>query len=304
MLTPPKSEFAADIVYCPGTDTFSRTTEESSPPPLSLRIGGVPLSLCVRIGTWCNYECTYCLSSSGPDGSWASITLLSDVAQLLRSIGGQRRVIVSGGEPAFFPHLEEGLEALRRDGHRIVITTNGSRFIPFARRVVDWVDVSLHGFDDKSHRDVTGITSSFSAIIEMIRRYTAEGVNVSCSIVAGAENVQGLGQGLMAAVKAGAKKVRIDRVLRIGRGRLVGSPEPNETFLLGLRTKLLQMGASVVFVPSANSRLQALYDGYFVVMPDGSLRAEKLGPSVRAVEQALAFMKARAAAHLRVFVCE
>jgi organic radical activating enzyme len=107
------------------------------------------LSICVRIGDWCNYSCPYCLSSSSNNGTWMTkenLNLLSTFFDKFMI----PRIVISGGEPTYFKDLGNCLERLKTGNNNVILATNGSRFVDFSN-YVDWVDISLHGYDDHSH---------------------------------------------------------------------------------------------------------------------------------------------------------
>lgn len=81
----------------------------------------------------CDYSCKWCDSSFTWDGSGkADIRLLSaqDIYEELLQTGGDTfaHVTVSGGNPALLPQLGELIEVLKRQGLRVALETQGSRW--------------------------------------------------------------------------------------------------------------------------------------------------------------------------------
>lgn len=276
---------------------------DGCPPGSTARaINGPPLSLCVRLGTRCNYSCDYCLSTSGPTGHWAPTSLFTDVIGFLKAVGGTRRIVISGGEPALYPDVEMQLRRLSEEGHALIVSTNGSKHLPSAKEYVSWVEVSLHGVDDASHRVTTHSKDGLYTALRAIESYAAGGVNVACSLVVVFPDVQKLRATLLQAVGAGARKVRIEHPLAIGRGHTISSVDLDAGFAQQLKNELLDAGADVVFMPRPSLRDESsMCSGYFVVLPSGELRAEIAGPSIGHQREALEFMRARWLDHKRVF---
>lgn len=291
------------INYCRETDTFHHCDAHSDGTDVEIR--GFPLSLCVRVGTWCNYSCNYCLSSSNSQGTWAPPRLFNDVCAFLRVAGGPRRIVISGGEPTFYPGIEPYLKILSLEGHSIVVATNGSCRLLCAKQYVSWIDVSLHVVNKQTHYRNTHSKGKFSSVLGMIESYATDGINVACSIVVTDENLIELRHALLKAVEAGARKVRIEGILRIGRGRTVRVPSLDYTFLADLKNELLASGAKVVFIPRPSlADDNWINRGYFIVMPTSVLRAEVVGPSISEHYAALDFIRQRWEIHKRVFVSQ
>ncbi len=291
------------IIYNPEKDLFTRIENFNKYDHSFILLYRIPLSLCVHIGSKCNFKCIYCLSSSGVNGIWAPRSLLLNVTKLLKKLGGRRRIVISGGEPSHYPHLEEGLHVLKRNGHVIVVATNGSKFMPYAIRYIDWIDISLHGVDNVSYQKTIGVSYHFDRLMDIIRSYDSLGIKVACNLVLTENNISCLNEGLIKAVEAGARKIRITNVLKIGRGQNVRSPDIDNICFSDLKNDLLDRGAEVVWFPKFDSKLHLKMEfGYFYVSQDGYLNAERRGPQITAVDDAIIFMEQRKEEHEKIFL--
>ena len=71
----------------------------------------------------CNLSCRFC----DTDYSLKFVASIPDVLARVRELGGEcPLVILTGGEPLAQPHALELIEALRRDGRRVHIESNGT----------------------------------------------------------------------------------------------------------------------------------------------------------------------------------
>ena len=85
----------------------------------------------------CNLACDFC----DTDYATKSIASVDDVVRLVRETGGDcPTVILTGGEPLAQAHALALIEALRRDGRRVHIESNGTIFTPLPDDV--WLCVS------------------------------------------------------------------------------------------------------------------------------------------------------------------
>ncbi len=86
---------------------------------------------------------------------------------------GRVKIYLWGGEPLLYPHLEELLSGLHRQGHYVVINTNGVLLEKFAPALVSHrvggVDVSVDG-PPEIHDRIRGMEGTFAALSAGLER--------------------------------------------------------------------------------------------------------------------------------------
>lgn len=86
------------------------------------------LTLDLELSRRCNYKCIYCYSSAGGGlENEMSFKEIKDLILEAREIGVQRIIIVGGGEPMIYLHIEELLIFLNRHGIDTILYTNGTK---------------------------------------------------------------------------------------------------------------------------------------------------------------------------------
>ncbi len=119
----------------------------------------------------CPLRCVYCYSSSTIEGGELKE---DDIEILVRNISelSPRLVILSGGEPLLYKHIEELLTQLGRYGIRMVVSSNGmflnENIISIVKKYnIDYVGISL----DIPSREDSKIRqgSSFNRIVDAIK---------------------------------------------------------------------------------------------------------------------------------------
>lgn len=78
----------------------------------------------IRLGK-CNLACAWC----DTDYLRFNAQTLSDILARVKTLGAPN-IIITGGEPTIQPHLEMLLNALKAEGYRLHIETNGLRSVP------------------------------------------------------------------------------------------------------------------------------------------------------------------------------
>lgn len=102
------------------------------------------------IGKRCNYSCSYCWpnvhSSTEPLRTEKE---LRDAAQRIFDAFSRGRPVFfqfSGGEPTLVPGFLEFVADLKKQGHQVVVTTNGSRTAEYLTQLIDHanINISIH----------------------------------------------------------------------------------------------------------------------------------------------------------------
>ncbi|GAP21610.1 radical SAM protein [Leptolinea tardivitalis] len=291
------SENDEPIYYSFEKDTFYYTKDEKN---LCIPEYDI-LSICLRIGNWCNYSCPYCLAESNTNGSWINEDNLGSLINFCEKITIPR-IVISGGEPTYFWKIKWLLEKLKKRERIIVLATNGSKFIDCSN-LVDWIDISLHGFDDKSHKSNTLSKDSMELIEENINKYIDTGINVGCNLLLN-NDVEKASTFLQKIVQMGVKKIRLSSITQIGRGRELDNQVLNQIYIRDLAKKLSENGNVTIHIPGQmrNVNLNEYLRGYFRIEPDGFIWAEKKGPKIHDVVQIKRFISQRITEHRKVFI--
>lgn len=249
-----------DIDYLLDRDIFHFSAQA----PLSR-----PLSVCLHVNHWCNLECSYCLSDSGPREPRAE-GMLEPVMTALSS-WSPLRVVWSGGEPALFGPIGALVTKARAGSLINVLTSNGSA-VPNADILAstDWLDISVHGVDRATFLQTTR-RDQFDKVMENVRLLAAGGIRVSASIVLHRRFVPGLIELVKRLSDLGVRKFRVSRLLPLGRGSTDMDGDPSDEEVLKIRDELLSVANGMTIVLPATRKRRALLDGYFVVENDGCL---------------------------------
>ena len=88
------------------------------------------LSMEIEFSRVCNFRCSYCYvpgQHANPDE--LSRDEIKDVIRQAKELGA-RKIIILGGEPSIYPHLQEMLRFLGKEGLEIEMFTNGSGIDP------------------------------------------------------------------------------------------------------------------------------------------------------------------------------
>lgn len=143
--------------------------------------GGYGNCLDVKITNACNANCAFCIEKGGwcpesrPVRELAKETINSEA----------ETVLILGGEPTLYPHLEEYLKLIRPWKAHIYMTTNGSmlrdglteKIAPY----LDGINISIHHFSEMRNDEVynkSGFHVSFESLRIAIKALHAAGVSV------------------------------------------------------------------------------------------------------------------------------
>ena len=81
---------------------------------------------CVLFVPGCNYNCFYCHNRQLIDGPFDALDAQQLDAFLRRRVGFLDGVVITGGEPALQPGLEDYIRKLKEMGYMVKLDTNGS----------------------------------------------------------------------------------------------------------------------------------------------------------------------------------
>ena len=129
--------------------------------------GGL-LSMEIEFSLRCNFRCPYCYVPRHPDLSRELTRAeIKDVIQQAAALGA-RKIIILGGEPTIYPHIEEMIRFIRGLDLAVEMFTNGSGIsADFAKLLADQdvrVVLKMNSFDEATQDRLTGISGSYRQI--------------------------------------------------------------------------------------------------------------------------------------------
>ena len=141
----------------------------------------------VKITNCCNGKCAFCIERGGYSPPPAPVERLIEATNQLTDY---QTVLILGGEPFMYPHLEEYLAGIQ-EKREIFITTNGSCFITEQvcriAHLLTAVNISIHHYDQKVNSSVFGTDISFERIEKAISllKTAAVKVRVNTNLIKG-----------------------------------------------------------------------------------------------------------------------
>ena len=129
--------------------------------------GGL-LSMEIEFSLRCNFRCPYCYVPRHPDLSRELTRAeIKDVIRQAEDLGA-RKIIILGGEPTIYPHIEEMIRFIRGRGLAVEMFTNGSGIsVDFARMLAGQdvrVVLKMNSFDEATQDRLTGIHGRYRQI--------------------------------------------------------------------------------------------------------------------------------------------
>ncbi|ACT02936.1 7-carboxy-7-deazaguanine synthase QueE [Paenibacillus sp. JDR-2] len=115
----------------------------------------------------CDYSCSWCDSAFTWDGTGKDDTRMltaSEIVGELRELGGNTfsHVTLSGGNPALLKNADELVDALHRDGVRVAVETQGSRW-------QDWL-LAIDELTLSPKPPSSGMTTNWEVLDEIVAR--------------------------------------------------------------------------------------------------------------------------------------
>lgn len=253
-------EIGTGVTYSLDTDTFSV--------PASVTALARPISVCVHVGRRCNLSCDYCLSDSGPQRPSGTGTLADYMSAIMQ--WAPLRIVWSGGEPMLHRNIGDFMGITKQHGCVNILTTNGTMAPrPALAPLTDWADISLHGVDTATFQATTSL-DLFDAVINNIARYTKVFMRTSASLVLVRRMMPGLYDVAQRLRDAGVRRLRLSRLLSLGRGHLAMHEDLTDVEVRECQDRLLELVPQMSVVIPAIRKRAALTDGYFVIENDGT----------------------------------
>jgi len=156
-----------------------------------------PREVAIEITTACNLDCTFCFKKNiYKKGEKRELDLESIKTIISKIPKGVERIRITGGEPLLHKEFFKILKHIRTTGHKIWLNTNATLVndenAEEISKYVENVLVPLHGFDEKSEKEITG-ENSLAKKIDGIKKLQKHGIRtVRSGTVASKCNIQNL----------------------------------------------------------------------------------------------------------------
>lgn len=118
-----------------------------------------PIMVHMAVTNKCNLNCIHCCFKNRDKGlDDLPLDTLKKGMRAFKGVGVNAVEITGGGEPTMYKYLDEALEFLHSEGFHIGLITNGIKTDHIKNwEYLDWVRVSLNGFDYGKIPDISNI---------------------------------------------------------------------------------------------------------------------------------------------------
>lgn len=143
----------------------------------------------IKITNKCNGNCKFCIEKDGYCPKAASVQELIKATNTLHT---SQNLLILGGEPLMYEHLEEYLNGVQNENRKIYLTTNGTllthEMAEMLSKYLSGINISIHHYLESKNREIYGIENySFLPIFSAIRDFKKNGVpvRINCTLVKG-----------------------------------------------------------------------------------------------------------------------
>lgn len=131
----------------------------------------------IKITSKCNCDCKFCIEKGGLNTEEKPVEKLIDATNMLAF----ESVLVLGGEPLLYPHLEEYLKGIKNK--RIYLTTNGTmltdEMAEMLSKYLTAINISIHHYTEEVNAMVYNYPNySFMNIISAIKVFKKNNIPV------------------------------------------------------------------------------------------------------------------------------
>ena len=178
----------------------------------------------VRLTSYCNNRCTFCLDSAAHNGTFVPRAYVRSQIMDGRAKGATR-LILSGGEPTIHPDYVEFIALGAQLGYRKVQTVTNGRLFSYPKFLdeclsagLSEITFSIHGHNAKVHDALVGVQGAFDEEIEGLQLALADGrcvVNVDVCLNKG--NIRGLPELLDNLIEMGVREFDLLHIIPFGR---------------------------------------------------------------------------------------
>lgn len=228
----------------------------------------------------CNLKCRHCWIAPKYQSSETSYAFLDP--DLFRSIIEQAKplglsgVKLTGGEPLLHPKIGELLEAVRSQGLRLTVETNGTlctHELVEAMKVScenPFVSVSIDGSNAETHEWVRGVEGCFSAALSGVRKLVKAGFKPQIIMTLMRRNKNEMEPVVRLAETLGVGSVKFNLLQPMARGKKMH--EALETLDIG---ELVELGRWVETTLSKSTDIRLIFSHPMAFRPLGRMFGDK-----------------------------
>jgi len=161
--------------------------QETIPHPENFCGGNFQDWIEVMLTSACNGKCSFCIEKNGfKPKETVSYKILAE--KIIST--GKMNVLLLGGEPTLYPDLNNLIALLKHEMRNVYMTTNGGKlmnldFIHKNLSEIDGVNISIHHYDLKRNKNITGIDlSGIKLAIARLHEFDIR-VRINCNCIAG-----------------------------------------------------------------------------------------------------------------------
>lgn len=221
----------------------------------------------------CNLKCVHCYERA--DKPMPDELKTEEAFELIDHLVDAGVVILafSGGEPLLRKDFFEVLRYANKNGLYTSLATNGTLITSrvakkLKKRGINYVEISLHGVDAKTHDDFTGVPGAFEKTIQGIKNCVKEGLYTCIATTVTKTNINQIPKIYKLACCLGVRKFVVFNFIPTGRGKNIVdqdiTPEQREKLSKFLFSKLIDSkGVEAYFTAPQFARV-ALEEGHCI----------------------------------------
>lgn len=174
-----------------------------------------PVMLTLFLTNRCYHRCVHCFRSSSPSSNEMNI---KDVNYILDEVRGKvPHIVLSGGEPLIHRNIEEISKKINGFLSTGIVTSLYDFKSDTVKKldVFSDVQVSIYGWDEKSHDKFTNSKGSFEKVWMNIKQATSHGKDIT--ITSMNNNSDKLEEIINLCISSGVKKLQFGEIVQLGR---------------------------------------------------------------------------------------
>jgi molybdenum cofactor biosynthesis enzyme MoaA len=139
----------------------------------------------IKITNICNANCSFCIEKGGYSPKEKDV---KDLIIATNTLNNYKNVLILGGEPLLYPHLEEYLKGISEKN--IYLTTNGiclnEDIAAMLSKYLTAINISIHHYKEAKNAEIFDVQNySFDNIIKAIKVFNRKNVpvRINCNLV-------------------------------------------------------------------------------------------------------------------------
>ena len=129
----------------------------------------------------CNLKCKFCYIPPNTEKSIPDLPLIYHIIDEITDMGC-RGVVLTGGEPFYYPRFKDVYKYVIKKGLLVEVQTNGVLITPNLINLIKkypfhMLKVSLYAASPSTYEKITGSTSIFDKILDNLKLLQREGIN-------------------------------------------------------------------------------------------------------------------------------